>query len=159
VIGDALAKFRHDLKVFQAFEIHTCAIAGTADFFEHRFVRKGQVIGVVAVRVVLKTPDHPVDPQVLLAGLAHSALSPELPEWAKRFDQGAELLGELVRDEERSKGIGQDSICALGQKRTLRNAIAAPALPPKAAFAVHKSMSAKGRKRPQTNKMATKLMA
>jgi len=41
---------------------------------------------------------------VLLAGLAHSALSPELPEWARHFDQSAELLGELLRNEERSKG-------------------------------------------------------
>jgi len=73
-------------------------------FFEHRFVRNNRVIGVVAGRMLFKARDGPVDPQVILAGLAHSAPSPELPEWAKRFDQGAELLGELIRDEERSKG-------------------------------------------------------
>ena len=71
---------------------------------EHRFVRKSRVIGVVVVRGVFKAQSGPVDPQVLLAGLAHSVLSPELPEWARRFDQSAELLGELLRNEERSKG-------------------------------------------------------
>jgi Thioesterase-like superfamily len=90
VIGDALAKFRHDLKVFQTFEIHTRLIGWDSKwgFFEHRFVRKDRVIGVVAGGAVLKAPDGLVDPQVILADMAHSAPSPELPEWAKRFDQG-----------------------------------------------------------------------
>lgn len=106
VIGDATAKFRRDLKVFQSFEIHTRLMGWDSKwgFLEHRFVRKSRVIGVVVVRGVFKAQSGPVDPQVLLAGLAHSALSPELPEWARRFDQSAELLGELLRNEERSKG-------------------------------------------------------
>src|SRR4029077_6778116 len=52
VIGDAIAKFRKDLRVFQAFEIQTRMI-GWDDkwgFLEHRFVRKDRVIGVVAMR-------------------------------------------------------------------------------------------------------------
>jgi acyl-CoA thioesterase FadM len=106
VIGDATAKFRHDLKVFQTFEIHSRLIGWDSKwaFFEHRFVRNDRVIGVVAGRMLFKTRDGPVDTQVILAGLAHAAPSPELPEWAKHFDQSAELLSELVRDEERSKG-------------------------------------------------------
>jgi hypothetical protein len=52
-----------------------------------------------------------------------------LPEWAKRFDQGAELLSERVRDEERSKGYRPD-MSALGQKQTFRSAIDMSALPP-----------------------------
>ena len=106
VIGGAIAKFRHDLKVFQAFEIQTRLIAWDRKwgFLEHRFVRKDRVIGVVAIRGVFKARGGPVDPQVLLAGLVHSAPSPELPEWAKHFDQGAELLGELLHNEERSTG-------------------------------------------------------
>jgi len=105
VIGDAFAKFRHDLKVFQTFEIHTRVIGWDSKwvFFEHRFVRKDRVIGVVAIRGVFRGPDGPVDPQVLLAGLAHTAPSPALPDWANHFHQGGELLSELLRDEERSK--------------------------------------------------------
>ena len=74
-------------------------------FLEHRFVRKDRVIGVVAIRGVFKGPSGPVDPGVLLAGLALSTPSPELPEWANRFHQGSELLSELLREEERSQGL------------------------------------------------------
>jgi len=107
VIGDAIAKFRHDLKVFQTFEIHTRLIGWDRKwgFIEHRFVRMDRVIGVVAIRGVFKVPGGAVDPRVLLAGLAHTAPSPELPEWAHCFHQGGELLSELLRDEERSKGL------------------------------------------------------
>jgi acyl-CoA thioesterase FadM len=106
VIGDAIAKFRHDLKVFQTFEIQTRLIGWDRKwgFMEHRFVRMDRVVGVVAIRGVFKGPGGPVDPEVLLAGLAHSAPSPELPEWANHFHQVGELLSELLRDEERSKG-------------------------------------------------------
>jgi acyl-CoA thioesterase FadM len=107
VVGDAIAKFRHDLKVFQTFEIHTRLIGWDRKwgFIEHRFVRSDRVIGVVAIRGVFKAPGGPVDPGVLLAGLAHTAPSPELPEWANRFHQSGELLSELLREEERSQGL------------------------------------------------------
>ena len=120
VIGGAIAKFRHDLKVFQTFEIHTRLIGWGSKwaFFEQRFVRKERVLGVVAVRAVAKAQSGSIDPQVLIAELGHSAPSPELPEWVRRFDQSAELLGELLRNEERSKVIDQHSMSALGHKRT-----------------------------------------
>jgi acyl-CoA thioesterase FadM len=107
LIGDAIAKFRQDLKVFQTFEIHTRLLGWDRKwgFIEHRFVRKDRVIGVVAIRGVFKGQDGPVDPGVFLAGLAHTAPSPELPEWANRFHQGGELLSELLREEERSQGM------------------------------------------------------
>jgi acyl-CoA thioesterase FadM len=106
VIGDATAKFRHELKLFQSFEIYSRLIGWDSKwaFFEHRFVRHDRVIGVVAGRMLFKAQDGPVDTQVILASLAHPAPSPELPEWAKHFDQSAELLSELVHDEERSRG-------------------------------------------------------
>ena len=81
-VGDAIAKFRHDLRVFQTFEIHTRLIGWDRKwgFLEHRFVRNDRVIGVVAIRGVFKGPSGPVDPGVLLAGLAHTTPSPELPQ-------------------------------------------------------------------------------
>ena len=107
VIGDAIAKFRRDLKVFQTFEIHTRLIGWDRKwgFLEHRFMREGRVIGVVAIRGVFKGAGGPVDPGILLAGLAHSTPSPELPGWATRFHEGGELLSELLRQEERSQGL------------------------------------------------------
>src|SRR5215471_1249085 len=83
----------------------------------HWFVRNERVLGVVAVRAVAKAQSGSIDPQVLIDELGHSAPSPELPEWVRCFDQSAELLGELLRNEERSKVIDQHSMSALGQKR------------------------------------------
>ena len=107
IVGDAIAKFRQDLKLFQSFEIHTRLIGWDRKwgFLEHRFVRNGRVIGVVAIRGVFKGQGDPLDPAVLLAGVAHSAPSPKLPDWADRFHQGGELLSELLREEERSQGV------------------------------------------------------
>jgi acyl-CoA thioesterase FadM len=107
MVGDLIAKFRHDLKVFQTFEIHTRLIGWDRKwgFIEHRFVRQDRVIGVVAIRGVFKGPAGPVDPGVLLAGLGHTAPSPELPEWANRCHHCAELLSELLREEERSEAL------------------------------------------------------
>jgi acyl-CoA thioesterase FadM len=107
IIGDAIAKFRQDLKVFQSFEIQTRLIGWDRKwgFMEHRFVRNDRVIGVVAIRGVFKGPGGPLDPALLLAGVAHSAPSPELTEWANHFDQGGELLSELLREEERLQGL------------------------------------------------------
>jgi acyl-CoA thioesterase FadM len=107
VIGDAIAKFRRDLRVFERFEIHTRLIGWDRKwgFIEHRFVRSGRVIGVVAIRGVFKGPAGPLDPETLLAGLGHGAPSPELPEWTRCFHQAGELLSELIRDEERTSGL------------------------------------------------------
>jgi acyl-CoA thioesterase FadM len=104
VVGDAIAKFRRDLKVFQSFEIHTRLLGWDAKwgFLEHRFLRSDRVIGVVAIRGVFKGPNGPVDPGMLLQSLAHSAPSPPLPEWASRFQQSSELMSETLRGEERA---------------------------------------------------------
>jgi acyl-CoA thioesterase FadM len=116
VIGDAIAKFRRDLKLFQTFEIHTRLIGWDRKwgFIEHRFIRRDRVIGVVAIRGVFKGARGPVDPQVFLAGLAHAAPSPELPEWANCFHHSSELLSELLRDEERSKLVQKHKRSRLG---------------------------------------------
>jgi acyl-CoA thioesterase FadM len=105
VVGDAIAKFRRDMRAFQSFEIHSRLIGWDHKwgFLEHRFVRADRVIGVVAIRGVFKGPDGPIDPGTLLEGLAHEAVSPELPAWANTFHQGSELLSETLREEERSR--------------------------------------------------------
>src|SRR5216683_3992970 len=107
VVGDAVAKFRRDLKTFQTFEIQTRLIGWDSKwgFIEHRFVRDHRVIGVVAIRGIFKGPDGPIDPGVLLAGVGHTAPSPALPEWTNDFNKSAELLSELLREEERSQGL------------------------------------------------------
>jgi acyl-CoA thioesterase FadM len=107
VVGDAIAKFRRDLKVFESFEIYTRLMGWNHrwGFLEHRFVRDGRVIGVVAIRGIFNGPKGPLDPGVLLAGLAHASASPQLPGWADCFQQGSELLSETLREEERAQGL------------------------------------------------------
>lgn len=104
VVGDAIAKFRRELNAFQSFEIHTRMIGWDHKwgFIEHRFIRNGRVLGVVAIRGVFKGPKGPIDPGVFLAGLSHSMPSPELPQWAKHFHDGCESLTSLLREEERN---------------------------------------------------------
>ncbi len=105
VVGDAIAKFRRDLKAFQSFEIHTRLLGWDHKwgYIEHRFLRLDRVIGVVMIRGVFKGPRGPIDPGVLLKGLSHSAPSPRLPEWTTHFERSSELLSALLREEERSR--------------------------------------------------------
>jgi acyl-CoA thioesterase FadM len=108
VVGDAIAKFRRELTVFQSFEIHTRLIGWDRKwgFIEHRFVRNGRVLAVVAIRGVFKGPNGPVDPNVFLAALSHSMPSPELPQWATGFHEGCESLTSLLRTEEAGPASG-----------------------------------------------------
>jgi hypothetical protein len=81
IVGDVIAKFRRDLKVFQTFEIHTRLMGWDHKwgFLEHRFVRNQRVIRWFAIRGVFNGPRGPLDPGVLLSGLAHADPSPQLP--------------------------------------------------------------------------------
>jgi len=103
VVGDAIAKFRRELKAFEAFEIHTRMIGWDHKwgFIEHRFIRDNRVLGVVAIRGVFKGPNGPVDPNVFLAALSHSTPSPPLPDWANSFHSSCESLSSLLRQEEK----------------------------------------------------------
>lgn len=102
VVGDAVAKFRRDLRLFDAFEIHTRMLGWDSrwGFMEHRFVRGGRVLGVVAVRGLFKGPDGPIEPQVFLDRLGAHRESPDLPQWTKEWNDGCESLTVLLRREE-----------------------------------------------------------
>lgn len=107
VVGDAIAKFRRDLRLFDVFEIHTRLLGWDSrwGFIEHRFMRRGRVIGAVMVRGVFKGPQGVMAPATLLAGIAPGLASPQLPDWALRFDEAAELHSGLLREEERAQGL------------------------------------------------------
>jgi len=102
IVGDAIAKFRRELKTFESFEIETRLVGWDAKwgFLEHRLIRAGRVVGVVAVRGVFKGPNGPVDPSVFLAELSRSIPSPELPMWAVDFHNGCEAMSTQLREEE-----------------------------------------------------------
>jgi acyl-CoA thioesterase FadM len=107
VVGDAIAKFRRDLRAFESVEIHTRLVGWDRrwGYIEHRFVRRDRVIGVVLIRGVFKGPEGPVDPALLLAALGRSDPSPELPAWVTAFRDSSESLSQTLREEERARGI------------------------------------------------------
>ncbi|HEY6640738.1 thioesterase family protein [Povalibacter sp.] len=102
VIGDAIAKFRREIKAWQAFEIHTRLVGWDERwaFLEHRFIREGRVIGVVAIRGVFRGPEGSLTPGELMAGLGVSMTSPPLPEWIREWHAGCESLSHTLRAEE-----------------------------------------------------------
>jgi acyl-CoA thioesterase FadM len=102
IIGDALAKFRRDLRAFQTFHIETRMLGWDHRwaFLEHRFVRGGRVLGVVAIRGVFKGPNGPIDPEILVQAVGSNVTSPPLPAWITQWNDGCELLSQQLRAEE-----------------------------------------------------------
>jgi acyl-CoA thioesterase FadM len=102
LVGDAMAKFRRDLRLFQSFEIHSRLLGWDErwGFLEHRFVRDGRVIAVVAIRGMFRGPNGPLDPGQLLGSLNKPTTSPPLPEWLLTWDRGSEQLSAMLRLEE-----------------------------------------------------------
>jgi len=102
IVGDAIAKFRRDLKLLEHFEIHTRLLGWDHrwGFLEHRFVRRGRVLGVVGVRGVFKGPEGPIDPQVFLTAVGARSDSPPLPQWVVEWNNGCESLSKTLRAEE-----------------------------------------------------------
>ncbi len=115
VVGDAIAKYRRELKAFQTVDIESRLVgwSGRWAFLEHRFIRHGRVVAMVGVRGALKGADGTVDSWVSLtysskaaAGLPGAAPlnSPPLPAWALAFQQGAEAASVMLRTEEQGGG-------------------------------------------------------
>jgi hypothetical protein len=104
-----MAKFRRDLRLFQSFEIHSRLLGWTERwaFLEHRFVRDGRVIGVVAIRGLFRGPNGALSPGEFLGTLGGPSASPRPPEWLLQWDQGNELLTATLRLEE--AGLGATS--------------------------------------------------
>lgn len=107
VVGDAIAKFRRELKPWQKFEIRTRLMGWDHrwGFLEHRFVRDDRVLGVVAIRGVFRGPDGPLDPGMFLSGLGLKIATPELPPWVEQWHAGCESLSAVLREEEQARGL------------------------------------------------------
>jgi acyl-CoA thioesterase FadM len=102
VIGDAMAKFRRDLRLFQSFDIHSRLLGWDERwiFLEHRFVRAGRVIGVVAIRGLFRSERGALSPAEFLHSLGGPSASPALPEWVLLWHQANECLSATLRSEE-----------------------------------------------------------
>jgi acyl-CoA thioesterase FadM len=107
VVGDAIAKFRRELKVFEKVDIET-RLVGWRDrwgFLEHRFILRGRVVAVVGVRGAFRSPGGTLDSWDFLARMGQARESPPLPAWALDFQKGAEAMSGMLRDEERALGL------------------------------------------------------
>jgi acyl-CoA thioesterase FadM len=102
LVGDALAKFRRDLRLFQTFEMHTRFLGWDErwGFLEHRFVRGGRVLGVVVIRGMFRNAAGPLKPDELVSTLGVAHDSPPLPEWVLSWHRACEDLSGTLRAEE-----------------------------------------------------------
>lgn len=104
IVGDSLAKFRRDLKLFERFDIETRLI-GWDDkwtFMEHRFLRHGRVLGVVVIRGLFKGPQGPISPTAFLAAMNLQAEPPALPDWVRDWNRSCDTLSQSLRNEEQA---------------------------------------------------------
>ena len=106
VVGDALAKFRRDLKVFERFDLET-RLAGWDDkwvYFEQRFIRAGRTCTLVATRIAIKNPKGGLlNPNDLVVDLRLPSESPALPDWMQQWSQSCEAASLSLRREERGE--------------------------------------------------------
>ncbi|MBV7563902.1 acyl-CoA thioesterase [Pseudomonas sp. sia0905] len=102
IVGDVWGKFRRELKLFEAFEIHS-RLLGWDDkwsFMEHRFVKGGRVVGVVIMRGLLRGSKGNVLPGEFAAELRLPEQSPLLPAWLSDWSASCDQLSVQLRDEE-----------------------------------------------------------
>lgn len=102
IVGDATAKFRKDLRPFQAVELHSRLLGwhGKWTFMEHRFVTRGRVAGVVTMRGLFVAKSGPVAPEVFLEARGLKMEAPALPESVLTWSRSCDLLSEGLRAEE-----------------------------------------------------------
>lgn len=106
IVGDSLAKFRRDLKLFERFDIQTRLI-GWDDkwtFMEHRFLRHDRVLGVVVIRGLFKGPQGPISPGRFLEAMGLQVTPPALPDWVQDWNRSCDALSQVLRSEEQLAG-------------------------------------------------------
>ena len=103
IVGDAMAKFRKDLKVFERYEMQT-RVLGWDDkwvFMEHRFVRGGRVAGIVVMRGLFRAASGVLTPAFLLSEMGVTSASPDLPDWLREWNASCDSLAGVMREEEK----------------------------------------------------------
>ncbi|SHG72945.1 thioesterase family protein [Massilia sp. CF038] len=102
IVGDAVAKFRRDLKLFQRFKVESRSLGWNArwSFLEHRFMREGRVLGVVVIRGMLVNKDGPIAPPDLARHLGVERESPAVPPWVLQWSDSCDMLSDQLRHEE-----------------------------------------------------------
>lgn len=102
IVGDTWGKFRRELRLFESFDVHTRMLGWDHkwSFVEHRFIKRGRVIGVVVMRGLFRAPAGVVDPQEFVRELGLDAQSPPLPEWLQDWTRSCDGMSAALRLEE-----------------------------------------------------------
>ncbi len=105
IVGDTWGKFRRELRLFESFEIHTRMLGWDHkwSFVEHRFVKRGRVIGVVVMRGLFRAPTGVVDPQEFVRELGLDPKSPPLPVWLQDWTRSCDGMSAALRLEEEAE--------------------------------------------------------
>lgn len=102
IVGDTWGKFRRELRLFEAFEIHT-RMLGWDDkwtFMEHRFVSKGRVVGVVVMRGLFRAGRGTVAPGEFALELGLPEQSPSMPPWLTDWSRNCNDMSHQLRTQE-----------------------------------------------------------
>lgn len=101
VVGDTWGKFRRELKLFDAFEVHTRLLGWDEKwcFMEHRFLHRDKVVGVVVMRGVFRSSKGLVHPGEFVREMGLEEQSPVLPSWLQEWSTSCDAMSDELRGE------------------------------------------------------------
>ena len=102
IVGDVWGKFRRELKLFEAFEVHTRLLGWDEKwiFMEHRFISQERVVGVVIMRGLFRSAKGTIAPAEFIRELGLAEQTPAMPDWLVAWSQSCDGLSLGLRLEE-----------------------------------------------------------
>ncbi|AOE61193.1 thioesterase family protein [Pseudomonas corrugata] len=102
IVGDVWGKFRRELKLFEAFEVHTRMLGWDEkwSFMEHRFMSRGRVVGVVVMRGLFRSAKGTIAPAEFIRALGLDEQPPAMPDWLSAWSRSCDDLSLELRLEE-----------------------------------------------------------
>ena len=102
IVGDTWGKFRRELKLFEAFEIHTRILGWDQKWsvMEHRFISRGRVVGVVVMRGLFRSAKGTLPPADFVRELGLAEASPPMPQWLSDWANSCDEMSVQLRAEE-----------------------------------------------------------
>jgi YbgC/YbaW family acyl-CoA thioester hydrolase len=99
VVGDGMAKYRKELRLFDVFEIRTRLLGWDRkwSYLEHRFVRGGKTVAVVTVRGLFRTGRGTLAPQTVVDGSGCAGGPPALPDAVLAWGAVCDAATEAIR--------------------------------------------------------------
>ena len=92
-VAGASVRYRHRLKLFQKYELHTQVI-GREDkwfYFHQKMVRNGKIHASALIRTAVTSKDGIVNTDEVLKAMNMENILPGVPEWVKAWAKADEL--------------------------------------------------------------------